>query len=186
MMKGLGFIPALPAVSLPRFECPTTTTWFVHEMTRKSLDAEPLSDQWRYLPLLPVQAARGLIPLRVGGTPLYSAPSLRQALGMHDLWVKDDTLHPSGLLKDRASAVAISKGLELGFNEVAVASTGNATASLACISASMEVKCHIYVPETAPRAKLAQLLVFGADVIVVQGSYDDAITLCIEACEKHS
>ena len=138
-----------------------------HEMTRKSLDAEPLSDQWRYLPLLPVQAARGLIPLRVGDTPLYSAPSLRQALGMHDLWVKDDTLHPSGLLKDHASAVAISKGLELEFNEVAVASTGNAAASLACISASMEVKCHIYVPETAPRAKLAQLLVFGADVIVV-------------------
>ena len=157
-----------------------------HVMTRTSLAAEPLSDQWRYLPLLPVQAGREVIPLRVGGTPLYEAPGLRKALGLQDLWVKDDTRHPSGSLKDRASSVAVLKGLEFGYKEVAVASTGNAAASLACISASMGVICHIYVPETAPRAKLIQPRIFGADVITVQGTYADAVGLCNEACEKHS
>ena len=155
-------------------------------MTRRSLDAEPLMDQWRYLPLLPLQQAKGLVPLRVGGTPLYSVPVLRKRLGFSDLWVKDDTINPSGSLKDRASVVTLLKGLELGYKEVAVASTGNAAASLACFSASMGVRCHIYVPAAAPRAKLAQLAIFGADVVTVQGSYDDAFKMCIEACEAHS
>ncbi len=121
--------------------------------------------------------------LRIGGTPLYPAPGLRQELGLRHLWLKDDTLNPSGSLKDRATAIAVLKGRELGYGEIATASTGNAAASLACLSASLGVRCHIFVPNSAPLAKVVQLLVFGADVLLIQGSYDDAFGLCIEACK---
>ena len=151
-------------------------------MTRRALAAQPFVDHWRYLPLLPLKAPEVSLPLRVGATPHYDVPGLRKALGMERLWVKDDTPNPSGSLKDRASAVAILKGLELGYTEVATASTGNAAASLACLSASLGLPCHIFVPESAPRTKLAQLLVFGADVLRILGTYDDAFGLCVEAC----
>ena len=152
-------------------------------LTRESLAGRPLGDPWRYLPLLPLKMTEVSLPLRVGATPLYDAPGLRRSLGLRHLWVKDDTLNPSGSLKDRASAVAILKGRELGYDEVATASTGNAASSLACLSASLGVKCHIFVPVTAPMAKMIQSLVFGADVLPVHGSYDDAFGLCIEACQ---
>lgn len=153
-------------------------------LTRESLAARPLVDPWRYLPLLPLQASSVSIPLRVGATPLYPAPRLRQALGLERLWVKDDTVGPSGSLKDRASAVAILKALEFGYEVIATASTGNAAASLACLSASLGTRCHIFVPESAPAAKMVQLLAFGAEVLPVQGTYDDAFQLCIEACRE--
>jgi threonine synthase len=101
---------------------------------------------------------------------------------MAQLWAKDDTTNPSGSLKDRASAVALLKARELGYQEIATASTGNAAASLACLSASIGMACHIFLPQSAPRAKVAQLLIFGADVLPVQGTYDDAFNLCVDAC----
>ena len=152
-------------------------------MTRTFLAALPFQDQWRYLPLLPLGTSAASVPLRIGATPLYSAPGLRKALGMDKLWVKDDTPNPSASLKDRASAVVLLKGRELGYTEIATASTGNAAASLACIAAALGMPCHIFVPESAPRTKLAQLLVFGADVLPIQGTYDDAFSLCIQACQ---
>ncbi|MBI4527329.1 MAG: threonine synthase [Deltaproteobacteria bacterium] len=151
---------------------------------RESLASQPLSDQWRYLPLLPLRNRKVSIPLRIGGTPLYPAPRLRQALGLQHLWVKDDTSNPSGSLKDRASAVVILKGRELGYSEIATASTGNAGASLACLCASVGMRCHIFVPKSAPLPKLAQLLIFGANLLPVEGSYDDAFNLCTEACRE--
>ena len=152
--------------------------------TTGSLAEQPFTDHWRYLPLLPLAAAEVSFPLRVGATPLYEVPGLRNTLGMEHLWVKDDTVNPSGSLKDRASSVAILKGIESGYAEIATASTGNAAASLACLSASLGLRCHIFVPESAPRAKIAQLLVSGADVLPVQGTYDDAFSLCVEACRE--
>jgi threonine synthase len=152
-------------------------------LTREALSGKALVDQWRYLPLLPLEYTDELIPLRVGGTPLYAVPGLRKVLRLEHLWVKDDTTNPSGSLKDRASAVAILKAREFGYKEIATASTGNAAASLASLSASIGMPCHIFVSESASVAKMAQLLVFGADVVPVQGSYDDAFRLCIEACQ---
>ncbi|MFQ5856255.1 MAG: threonine synthase [Anaerolineae bacterium] len=152
-------------------------------VSRESFAKQPFVNQWRYLPLLPLRMRKVSVPLRVGATPLYPAPRLRQALGLPHLWVKDETCNPSASMKDRASAVAILKGRELGYKEIATASTGNAAASLACLSASLGVRCHIFVPKSALPAKIAQLMVFGADVLPVQGTYDDAFRLCIEACE---
>ena len=153
-------------------------------VSRDSLAAVPFQDHWRYLPLLPLAAERIEFPLKVGGTPLCPVPGLRRALGLERLWVKDDTANPSASLKDRASSVVLLKGRELGRNEFAAASTGNAGASLACLAAALELPCHIFVPESAPRAKVAQLVMFGADVLAVRGSYSEAFSLCVEASQR--
>ena len=152
--------------------------------SRDGLAAAPFRDHWRYLPLLPLAADAVEFPLAVGATPLYPAPGLRRALGLERLWIKDDTANPSASLKDRASSVVLLKGQELGRREFATASTGNAGASLACLSAALGLPCHIFVPETAPRAKVAQLLIFGADVLSIRGSYSEAFSLCVEAADR--
>lgn len=135
---------------------------------------------WRYRALLPISySQRNAPPLAIGGTPLYPVARLRAYLGMQDLWLKDDTRNPSASLKDRASVVAVllSEG-----KTVACASTGNAASSLAVQAAAMGLPCYIFVPHNAPRAKVVQLLMCGATVFAVRGSYDDAFDLCIEAC----
>ena len=135
---------------------------------------------WRYHALLPVSYSHlNVPPLATGGTPLYPVNRLRAYLGMQDLWLKDDTRNPSASLKDRASIIAVI--LAEG-RTVACASTGNAASSLAVQAASVGLLCYIFVPYNAPRAKVVQLLMCGANVFAVQGSYDDAFDLCIEAC----
>jgi threonine synthase len=139
---------------------------------------------WRYKVLLPVRANSPVPPLAVGDTPLYPAPRLATELGLRDLWVKDDGRQPSASFKDRASAVAVVKAREKGAEIIATASTGNAAAALACLCASVEQPNIIFVPASAPTAKVAQLLVYGSTVLLVEGSYDDAFELCLEACHE--
>src|SRR5437588_574968 len=135
---------------------------------------------WRYRALLPVSySQKTMLPLAIGGTPLYPVERLRTHLGMSDLWLKDDTRNPTASLKDRASIIAIVRAAG---KTVACASTGNAASSLAVQAASIGLPCYIFVPHNAPRAKIVQLLMCGATVFAVQGSYDDAFDLCIEAC----
>jgi threonine synthase len=135
---------------------------------------------WRYRALLPVSYSQRDMPaLAIGGTPLYAVKRLRAYLGMQDLWLKDDSRNPSASLKDRASIIAV---LRAEGRTVACASTGNAASSLAVQAAAVGLPCYIFVPHNAPRAKIVQLLMCGATVFAVQGSYDDAFDLCIEAC----
>ena len=135
---------------------------------------------WRYRALLPTSYShKDMPPLAIGGTPLYPVERLRSYLGMNDLWLKDDTRNPSASLKDRASMIAVM--LAEG-KTVACASTGNAASSLAVQAAAVGLPCYIFVPHNAPRAKVVQLLMCGASVFAVNGSYDDAFDLCIEAC----
>jgi threonine synthase len=108
---------------------------------------------------------------------------LGQTLGLPHLSIKNDSLNPTGSLKDRASAVALARAAEIGARRVAVASTGNAGSSLAGLAASMGIPAAIFVPASAPRAKLIQSLLYGAQVFAVQGSYDDAFELCLQACD---
>ena len=136
---------------------------------------------WRYKALLPVRADSPVPPLAVGDTPLYPAPRLAATLGLGALWVKDDGRQPSASFKDRASALAVVKAQEKGAKIIATASTGNAAAALACLCASVEQPNVIFVPASAPPAKIAQLLVYGSTVMLVEGSYDDAFDLCLEA-----
>jgi threonine synthase len=150
---------------------------------------------WRYMPLLPIDPrilatlgdrrppAHPL--LSVGWTPLYRSPQLAERLGLGEVYVKNDGLMPSASLKDRASAVAILKALELERDVIAGASTGNAASSLATLAASLGIECNIFVPAAAPQAKIAQLLVYGATVLAVDGTYDQAFDLCLAASKAY-
>jgi threonine synthase len=145
---------------------------------------------WRYLALLPVDAAEARLLIAdtvlesVGWTPLYPAPRLADQLGLKHLWVKDDGRQPTASFKDRASAIAVVKTRELGYEVVTTASTGNAAAALAGLCAAISQPNVIFVPKTAPQAKIAQLLVYGATVLLVDGSYDDAFELCLKAAPE--
>jgi threonine synthase len=135
----------------------------------------------RYRALLPISYSHDNTPaLAIGGTPLYQVSRLREHLGMANLWLKDDSRNPSASLKDRASIIAVMRA---GDRTLACASTGNAASSLAVQAASVGLDCYIFVPYNAPKAKIVQLLMCGATVFAVQGTYDDAFDLCIEACE---
>ncbi len=133
---------------------------------------------------LPIPDARFVPPLRVGGTPLLEVPVLRERLRMPRLSIKDDTRNPSGSTKDRASMLVVSKAREYGRDTVAAASTGNAATALAAVAAATGLRAVVFVPHTAPEAKLIQMLSYGATVFRVDGSYDDAFELCLKACDR--
>ena len=103
---------------------------------------------------------------------------------MPNLYIKDDGRNPTASFKDRASAIAVVKVRELGREIITTASSGNAGAALAGMAASVGQPAVIFVPQTAPEAKVAQLLMFGASVLLVKGSYDDAFDLCLEASRE--
>ena len=140
---------------------------------------------WRYKPLLPVEPDAVVPPLTVGWTPLYRVDRLAAELGLSDLWVKDDGRQPTASFKDRASAIALVKGREKGAKIITTASTGNAGAALSGLCASVNQPNVIFVPETAPQAKIAQLLTFGSTVMLVKGTYDDAFELCLQAAREY-
>ena len=156
-------------------------------LDRHLLSRNPERTMWRYAPLLPVEDILQGSPLTVGWTPLYRGTCLAEALDLPclELWIKDDGRNPSASLKDRASAVALVRAREEQAPVIAAASTGNAASSLACLCASVGQRCIIFVPQTAPPAKVAQLLIFGAQVLLVKGSYDDAFDLCMEASRAY-
>jgi threonine synthase len=139
---------------------------------------------FRYAPLLPVADPGPSLPLRIGGTPLYAATRLGESVGLKELYLKDETVNPSASMKDRASAIALRRALDTGAETVAVASTGNAGSSTACLAAAMGLRAVVFVPESAPIAKLTQSLAYGANVLAVRGSYDDAYDLCLRASQE--
>ena len=139
---------------------------------------------WRYKPLLPVEPDSPVPPLQVGWTPLYPAPRLAEKLGLKHLWVKDDTSEPTASFKDRASAVAVVKAQEKGAEVITTASTGNAAAALAGLAASVGLPAVIFVPKSAPPAKIAQHLIYGARVMLVDGTYDDAFELTLKVAKE--
>ncbi len=141
-------------------------------------------NHWRYKELLPISPDNIFPHLHVGWTPVYDVPRLASHLGIKKLFVKDDGRNPTSSFKDRASSVGVLKAIEFGFNTVACASTGNAASSLAGLSAAVGLKSYIFVPQRAPEPKVTQLLIFGATVFKVQGTYENAFDLCREACEK--
>lgn len=139
---------------------------------------------WRYRAMLPLPLDAKVPPLLVGGTPLYDAPRLAARVGVRQIFVKDDGRSPTASFKDRASALAVSIAGVRKAAVVATASTGNAAAALAGMSAAMHQPCVIFVPASAPPAKIAQLLTYGATVFTVQGTYDQAFELCMDACAR--
>lgn len=159
-------------------------------LARQDLAAEITSSSdfsmWRYLPLLPVaDPGFAATPLRsVGWTPLYRSPILEEQLALRYLWIKDESRNPTASFKDRASALVVARAKEISARVVVTASTGNAGAALAGMAAAVGQRAVILAPQSAPPAKIAQLLVYGARVILVDGSYDQAFDLSIQAARE--
>ena len=121
------------------------------------------SSLWRYFPLLPVSdlIGEGTTIRSAGWTPTFSPPQLKKELGVNQLWIKDESSNPTASFKDRASAILVARAKEIGAQVIVTASTGNAGAALAGMAAAVEQDSVIFAPETAPPAKIAQLLIYG-------------------------
>jgi len=151
--------------------------------SRASLEADRDHSIWRYRALLPLPD--DVVPprLQAGFTPVVEAQALAKELGLGALFVKDDGRNPTASFKDRASAVGVARARWLGRREITCSSTGNAASSLAGFAAEAGMRSYIFVPATAPEAKVAQLLVYGAKVFLVEGTYADAFRTCQAAVE---
>jgi threonine synthase len=156
-------------------------------LTRDSLRSRGEKDVWRYEELLPA-LTKFSVRLGEGGTPLINARRLGEKMGMRSLYLKDETRNPSASFKDRAMAVGIAKAVEMRKKDVAIASSGNAAASLAAYSAAAGVRCHAFVPPDAGTGKIAQLLLFGASITrcMQETEGEDAtVKAMLEAVERH-
>lgn len=127
---------------------------------------------WRWFDFFPLQERASIVSLGEGGTPLISARRLGQRIGVANLYLKNDTLLPTGSLKDRSNSVGISVGKELGFSTASVISTGNAAASVAAYAAAAGMQSVVMVPKGTARSKIIQAGVYGSAVIVVDGRFD--------------
>ncbi|MFK5856249.1 MAG: threonine synthase [Bacteroidota bacterium] len=140
--------------------------------------------QSTFIDLLPINSIKSLPNLQVGDTPIYKINTFNNSNLEFNLFLKDDSQNPTYSFKDRASAVVSAYAKEKDYNTIVAASTGNAGSSLAGICAAQGQKAIILVPKSAPIAKLTQILMYGATIIPVDGTYDDAFDLSIKATEE--
>src|SRR5918995_5360813 len=152
-------------------------------VTRADIEAGPRS-LWRYAGLLPAgQDPATRVTLDPGCTPLVRADRLAAELGMRALWVKDDSANPTHSFKDRVVSVALTAARQLGFTQVACASTGNLANSVAAHAARAGLDSIVLVPADLEPAKIVQTAVYGGTLVAVEGSYDDVNRLCSELAE---
>ena len=137
-----------------------------------------------FLDLLPIENNKSLPYLKVGNTPLYPISTIENSKLPFKLFIKDDSQNPTYSFKDRASAIVSAFAKENSLDTIITASTGNAGSSLAGICAAQKQKAIILVPESAPLAKLTQIIMYGATLVPIKGNYDDAFDLSIEASEN--
>jgi threonine synthase len=152
-------------------------------ISRRSIESGPLS-LWRYRDLLPCDADRA-VDLNAGFTPLLRARNLGEALGLSQLYIKNDCSNPSWSFKDRVVAVASTKALEFGFDTLACASTGNLANSVAAHASRAGIKAYVFVPSNLESGKLVGSAVYGATLVAVDGAYDDVNRLCSELADKY-
>jgi threonine synthase len=152
-------------------------------ISRESIAAGPLSI-WRYADLLPA-AADGAVNLGAGFTPLVRADRLSAELGLGELWIKNDTLNPTGSFKDRVVSVALTKAQELGFKVAACASTGNLANSVAAHAAHTGMESVVFIPADLEPGKVVTTAVFGGQLIAVDGNYDEVNRLCAELAGEY-
>ena len=152
-------------------------------VSRERIAAGPTSI-WRYADLLPAHATDP-VSLGAGFTPLVRADRLAAELGLGELWVKNDTLNPTGSFKDRVVSVALTKARELGFKVAACASTGNLANSVAAHAAHAGMESIVFIPHDLEEAKVVTTAVYGGRVVAVEGTYDDVNRLCAELAGEH-
>lgn len=153
-------------------------------LTREKISSRPKT-LWRYRELLPIEG-EPVVGLATGGTPLLRAPRLGRALGIENLYIKNDSVNaPTLSFKDRVTAIAINKALEFKLQAVGCASTGNLANSVAANSAAAGLPAYVLIPEDLEPSKISATAVYGARVIAVRGTYDDVNRLCSEIAEQH-
>jgi threonine synthase len=157
----------------------------VRSMTREAIESRP-RNLWRYRELLPIEG-EPTVGLHSGFTPLVRADRLARALGVRELWVKDDSVnHPTFSYKDRVVSVSISKAVEFGFDTVSCASTGNLANSVSAHAARAGLACYVFIPHDLEKGKVIGSAIYGPRVVAIQGNYDDVNRLCSEIADKYS
>jgi len=152
------------------------------KVTRQSIEAGPASI-WRYKDLLPVEGEP--VDLNAGYTPLIKAENLGARLGLNNLWLKNDCANPTWSFKDRVVAVASTKAREMGFKVLACASTGNLANAVSAHAARAGMEAFVFVPSDLEAGKLLGSKIYGANLVAVEGSYDDVNRLCAELGGKY-
>jgi threonine synthase len=143
------------------------------------------ANMWRYLELLPLDHPP-TVGLDVGYTPLVKTDNLARALGVTELYVKNDAVsHPTLSFKDRVVAVAVSKAKEFGFNTVACASTGNLANAVAACASSAGLESYVFIPFDLEQGKVIGTQIYGTNLVGVKGTYDDVNRLCTEIADNH-
>ena len=140
---------------------------------------------WRYADLLPVNPGSAPVDLGAGFTPLVRADRLAAELGLGELWIKNDTVNPTGSFKDRVVSVALTKARELGFKVAACASTGNLANSVAAHAAHAGMRSIVFIPHDLELAKVVTTAIYGGQLVAVDGNYDDVNRLCSELAGEH-
>ena len=156
-----------------------------HQIFGKGKEIFNRLKETNFIDLLPIFDSKNLPKLKVGNTPLYKQEEINGKKLPFNLYLKDDSQNPTYSFKDRASYLVSAFAKENKIDTIVAASTGNAGSSLAGICASQNQKAIIMVPEAAPLAKLTQIVMYGAKIIPVKGTYDDAFDLSIKATEKY-
>jgi threonine synthase len=151
--------------------------------SRESIAAGPASI-WRYANLLPA-VNDGAVDLGAGFTPLVRADRLAAELGLGELWLKNDTLNPTGSFKDRVVSVALARARAMGFKVAACASTGNLANSVAAHAARAGMRHVVFIPSNLEAGKVVTTAVYGPNLVAVDGSYDDVNRLCAELASEH-
>ena len=152
------------------------------ELNRNSFRNRPKT-VWRYFELLPVHDKSKIVDLGAGYTILHKCNRLARAIGLKTLYIKDDTVNPTYSFKDRPATVAVSKALEFNAKAIGCASTGNLAAATAAHSAKAGIPCYIFIPAAIELNKIVQAAVYGAKIIAVKGTYDDANRLATQVAE---
>jgi len=158
-----------------------------YDLIRETVSRETIArgpdNMWRYRDLLPLDR-QGDIDWRVGWTPLVRATRLGKALGINNLWLKNDAVNPTYSFKDRVVAVASAKAKEFGFDTFACASTGNLASAVAAAGVRLGLNTYVFLPQNTERAKFLNAQVYGANVIAIDGTYDDVNRLCSEIADQ--
>lgn len=140
---------------------------------------------WAYRDLLPVIHEENIVTLGEGQTPLIHARALGSSLGLDHLYIKDESLNPTGSFKARGMAVAVSMAKELGIRKVAAPSAGNAASAMAAYAARADIEANIFMPTSAPVANQIECKVFGANVTLIDGVISDCGLVVAQCKEKN-
>jgi threonine synthase len=152
---------------------------------RRRIQAGPLS-LWRYADFLPLRPGAGATyPLPVGFSPLVRADRLARRLGLREVWIKNETANPTHSFKDRVVSIAVARALELGFETLACASTGNLANSVAAHAAAAGLPSFVFIPADLEQEKILATSAYGTRVVGVTGNYDEVNRLCTELSGEH-